>query len=196
MRTVMAAAALALASVAADAATIATGVTRIGDGGGINLQGPDAAVAGSNGSVFAIPGTDNVWGQDQTSFSSAVFEFMFDLTGWDLATVALSGVLAVDNTALVQLNGVTIANFDQITVANFDRANAYGTSDTSLFNQGSNTVTYDVADAGAPVGFRATVEVTGDTLAPPAIPLPASLPLVLAGLGALGLAARARKRGD
>jgi len=195
MRTMIAAAALALVSTAAGAATIATGVTRIGDVGGINLQGPDAAVAGSNGGVFAIPGTDNVWGLTQTSFSSAVFEFDFDLTGWDLSTVALSGQIAVDNTVSVALNGTTFFSLPNVLVSNFSVPNSYSTSDASLFNQGGNTVVYTVADAGGPFGFRANVEVTGEPSSPSAIPLPASLPLVLAGLGALGLAGRARKRG-
>jgi hypothetical protein len=186
-----------LIATASNAATIATGVTAVGDGGGSDLVGTDVAVPATNTdqNLADIPDAEYVWGPDTSAFSEAEFAFAFDLTGWDVTTVVLSGVLAVDNTALVQLNGSTIANFDQIVTGNFLTPNPYGTTDTTLFADGSNVLTFSVADRGAPLAFAANVEVTGDPLGAAVVPLPASLPLVLAGLGALGLL-RSRARRD
>ncbi|MEE4121140.1 MAG: VPLPA-CTERM sorting domain-containing protein [Paracoccaceae bacterium] len=189
MRTVLLAIGVVLGASSAHAATIASGQTEVGDTGGINLQGAGVAQTASNTSIASFGTAEAVWGSGG-SFSTEVFEFDFDLTGFDLASVALSGLIAVDNTVSVALNGTPFFSLPNVVTSNFTQANAYSTSDASLFNQAGNTVVYTVADAGGPFGFRATVEVTGDPSGPAAIPLPASLPLVLAGVAALGLVRR------
>lgn len=175
-------------AVPAQAATVASGVTQIGDGGGIDLQGPAVATAAFDFGVAPLAGSDWVWGSDFAPFTSATFEFAFDLTGFDVSTASLAGLIVVDNEAIIKLNGVTIGSFLGDVLSHFQQTNAYGTSDASLFNAGANLLTFDVTDLGGGFGLRANVEVTADAAVAP-VPLPAT-GLLLAG----GLLLVARRR--
>lgn len=177
--------ALAMTASGAGAAIVETGVTKIGDGGGIDLAGPGTASAATLfPTVAALAGSDWVWGSGGVN-SSASFEFTFDMTGFDVTTASLSGLLVVDNEATVSLNGTVIDSFLGAVTSHFETTNAYGTTDTSLFNTGVNVLTYDVNDLGGLWGLRANVEVTAD-MALSDIPLPAGAPLMIGGLALLG----------
>lgn len=189
MRILITLAMLAAAS-SASAATVATGTTQLGDAGGINLQGPGVATnANTYRTYTTLAGSNWVWGPGGEN-STEVFEFEFDMTGYDLSTASLSGLVSVDNTVIVSLNGTEIFSLTDLVASNFRQNNAYSTTDSALFNQGGNTLTFTATDQGAFYGLLANVTVEAETA--PAVPLPAGFPLMAAGLGALALARRAR----
>ncbi|NNU17210.1 hypothetical protein HK107_12835 [Parvularcula sp. ZS-1/3] len=171
----------------ANAAIVDQGATTVGGGGGIELVSGGNAILQANGlysSQTTTPASDWVWTDngDQTT----TWTFTFDLTGFDKSTAVLSGLWGVDNTGTIDLNGTQIANLPVVTTANFTSLISYSTSDSSLFNMGMNVLTFVLSDAGGPEAFRATATVEADTSA---IPVPAALPLFLAGLAVV-----ARKR--
>lgn len=173
----------------ANAAIVEQGATIAGGGGGIELVSGGNAVLQVNGfysSETTTPASDWVWTDngDQTT----TWTFSFDLTGFDKSTAVLSGLWGVDNTGTIQLNGTQIAILPSVTTANFTSLSSYGTSDSSLFNMGMNVLTFTLSDAGGPEAFRATAKVEAD-MDMNAVPVPAALPLFLAGLAVF-----ARKR--
>lgn len=178
--------------VAAQAAVVQQGGTAVGDLGGITAIG-GTSVASNNGaydnSATAIS-SGWVWIGDISSNNNASFEFNFDLTGYDAATASLSGLWGVDNEGSISLNGTEIASLTGAVFGHFSSLNSYGTTDGSLFNAGLNTLRFDAVDLGGPGAFRATATVSADAISP--VPLPAGAPLLLAGLGALGFARRAK----
>lgn len=182
-------AAIALAmtlATGAQAATVASGVTAVGDTGGIDAQGAAVAIASNNSAYFSgatTPASAWVWVGNINTVNNVVFEFTFDLTGYDVTTASLSGLWGVDNTGTIALNGTPIASLTSVVSGNYTALRSYGTSLASLFNAGSNTVTYNMIDNGGPGAFRATAEVTADVSA---VPLPAGAPLLVGGLALLG----------
>ena len=142
------------------------------------------------------PASNWVWGVDPGQDATINFTFSFDLTGYDLNTVSLSGLWGVDNYGSVALNGNLVSALPAVTpkYTNFRTLTAYSTSEVSYFNQGMNSLVYSATNDGGPGAFRAAGEVFADFApAPPqpaSVPAPASLMLVLAGLAGFG----ARKR--
>ena len=113
----------------------------------------------------------------------------FDLTGYDLTTVAITVHMAADNyVADVYLNGSSLGqsfagffSFSNFTI-------------TSGFNGGINTLDFYAVDQGPPAGFNVYYSSTG-SLAPPTTttPEPASMVLIATGLvGVVGVARRRR----
>lgn len=184
LKTIAGGIALALFTTTAQAATVATGVTKVGDTGGINLQGAATAVAGNNTGIATAAGSDIVWGTGG-EFSTEIFEFAFDLTGFDTATAQIMGGVSVDNEAVVKLNGTTLLSLTGAVFSHFTQINTYSHSTAATFNAGANLLTIEATDLGGIWGLSADVIVTADELAP--VPLPAGLPLLLAGLGGLAL---------
>jgi hypothetical protein len=123
-------------------------------------------------------------GDEITHDALGVYEYQetFNLTGFHLATVALSGFFATDNTGYIQLNGVTVGP----TSSSFTSLTAF--SLTSGFNPGINTIDFFVTNTPG-TGLNPTglfVELSGKGV----VPEPASLGLVGLGLAALGLLGR------
>ncbi|WP_240705156.1 VPLPA-CTERM sorting domain-containing protein [Pacificoceanicola onchidii] len=172
----------------APAATVATGSTLVGDTGGINAEGAavnyGAAVFGGLTMDPTDPASVWVWANNGATPDTPVFEFEFDMAGFDVSTAALEGQWAVDNNAWAYLNGTLIASLTGTVVDNFNFLHDYGTSDASLFNAGLNTLRFEAEDLGGFEAFRASVTVSADALAP--VPLPASALLLLLGVGGLG----------
>lgn len=127
------------------------------------------------GSATDVPGTYN-------------YATSFDLTGSEAANLNISFIWAVDNSiADVKLNGASIGHIFQMpTTFNFDGTPVVISSG---FHAGSNVLEFDTVNAdgltGNPNGLR--VEFTS------AVPEPASLSLIGAGLLGLVLAARRRR---
>lgn len=185
LKTIAGGLALALFTTTAQAATVATGVTKLGDTGGINLQGAATAVSGNNLGIATVAGSDIVWGTGG-AFSTEIFEFAFDLTGFDTATAQIMGGVSVDNEAVVKLNGTAIFSLTGAIGSHFTQVNGYSyTTGAASFNAGANLLTIEATDLGGIWGLSSNVTVTADELAP--VPLPAGLPLLLAGLGGLAL---------
>ena len=88
------------------------------------------------------------------------FKTTFDLTGFDPATARISGQLATDNgLEAVRLNGTDLTG---ITSAGFATFTSFAIPLGSPFVPGTNTLEFDVRNAGAtvnPAGFR--VEMSG-----------------------------------
>lgn len=99
----------------------------------------------------------------------------------------LAGRVRADNNVTIRLNGAQIA-YSSL----FQSLVDYGTTNVGSFNPGLNTVTYDVVDTGGPAGFRAAVLVGAEEA--PAVPLPASAALIVAGLAAFGAVKRRSRR--
>lgn len=178
--------------IAAQAAPIAIGSTLRGDAGGINAAGAAVSIATNNVAYtqqITDPASEWVW---IAGMNPVTFEFGFDLTGFDVTTTVLSGLWGVDNVGTVALNGTEIASLPAVVAGNYARLHAYGANAASLFNQGANVLTFNLANTGGPAAFRATAIVTADAMS--AVPLPAAAPLLIGGVALLG-GLRSRRRG-
>ncbi|SNR26599.1 hypothetical protein [Puniceibacterium sediminis] len=173
---------------ATQAATVSYGGTKVGDGAGINAY-TGVSVA-SNHSSYAKDSTeissDWVWIDDPFSVNTARYSFQFDLTGYDVTTASLSGMWGVDNYGAIYLNGSEIATLSKYNTSNFTTMTAYGTSMSSLFQGGVNTLTFALRDEtrvndGGRAAFRATASVIAD-VAP--VPLSTSALFLLIGVAA------------
>jgi len=183
----LAAALITMPVTSAFAATVSTGVTKIGDGGGIDLAGAGIAQAAFDFGVAPLAGADWVWGANGGR-STETFEYIFDLAGFDASTASLSGNIVVDNQAVLSLNGTTIASFLGDVGSHFRSLNTYSTANSSLFNSGLNTLTFTVEDFGGGFGLRANATVLADSVS--AVTVPAALPLLIGGIAGLSLFGR------
>ena len=167
----------------AGAVTVATGTTQAGDTDNIDLVGPATSVIspGQHPSFGSQPGADWVWAPGAFAHTAHSFSFNFDLTGFDLGTVMLSGLVLVDNTVDILLNGTSIFALSDLIVGNFTAPNPFATNVSNLFNAGANEVIFNVADAGGGYGFNASIDVSADAITSP-VPLPAGGALLLGGL--------------
>ena len=194
MRSFVAALAVCAAAGSASATTVAAGGTDTTGAGGFSLVGPGAVISSNlPGTYFSgatDPASEWVW---SNIAGNPTFQFEFDLTGYDSADATLTGKWGVDNTGTVSLNGNTISSLlNPFSLGNFTVLTDFSTGNDSYFNAGLNVLTFAVANAGGPQGFRASVKVTvGDGAGPspdmPVIPLPASLPLLAGAIALLGL---------
>jgi len=131
-------------------------------------------------------------GNEITLDAPGVYEYQetFDLTGFDLSTVALSGSYATDNSGYFELNGVTVGS------ASSSFSSLTAISLTSGFNQGTNTLDFFVTNAPPgggpqnPTGLFVELSGTGNLLAAPE---PASIAFVGLGLVALGVLGSRRR---
>lgn len=163
--------------------TVEEASTRAGDVNGIvGVDGASTEVSNPAYSTEVTdPASDWVWILPTEEFATRSWTWAFDLTGYNLSTAAISGRWGTDNSGRAVLNGTEIATVgDFQSLSDFDYAG-------SAFVAGSNTLTFIASNVTGPAAFRAALEVEA---AP--VPLPAGLPLVLAGLAALGIAGRKR----
>jgi hypothetical protein len=124
-----------------------------------------------------------------------VFSTTFDMTGLDTATALITGHWATDDTgAKIQLNGFDIAT--PSSSPNFNTWTAFTIAAAgNNFLNGINTLSFFVTNLPAdpnrlnPVGLR--VAMSGVATA---VPLPATLGLLLAGMPGLGLILRRARR--
>lgn len=182
---------------AADAAVVAIGGTGSSGAGNFTLTSSGVSTDTGNSAYFngptVVAGTPIasswVWPQIDGGFApNAVYEFVFDLTGFNLASATLEGLWGVDNFGSVSLNGNLLDALPNVDVTNFNILHAFSNTVDTFFNAGVNVLRFTLGnteDQGFnPAAFRAAVLVTATS----EVPLPASLPLFLAGLGAFSFA--------
>ena len=113
------------------------------------------------------------------------FRTTFDLTGFNLATVAIDGAWGTDNQGLdILLNGASLGiSLPGVDAGHFTSLHAF--SIDSGFVTGLNTLDFVIHDDGSVAAFRAELSGTAE------VPEPAGLALL--GLGLLGLGLRRRR---
>jgi hypothetical protein len=134
-----------------------------------------------------------IWANQTGNFDGAhyntLFRTTFDLTGYDLTTVAINVSMAADNlVGAVYMNG---SNLGQSYTGFFS---FYSFNITSGFVNGINTLDFYAQDQGPPAAFNAYYSSQGRLLPPTTTtPEPASIVLVASGLlGVFGVARRRR----
>ncbi len=180
----------------ASAVTVATGGTGSTGAGGFTLLSGNAISDVGNAAYFngaTVPASDWVWDLvGGTVGNQIVFQFKFDLSGFDPNSAVLNGLWGVDNVGTADLNGTQLSSLPNAVVGNFNTLHALTAGPSSAaFLAGLNTLSFNVTDVGAPGAFRASVEITADRLS--AVPLPAALPLFVTALAGLGFMSRRRK---
>jgi hypothetical protein len=120
---------------------------------------------------------------------SYTFSRSFDLTGYDLSTVAISGSWAIDDSGTLGLNSNTLASLGNGVWSGLTPFSV--ATGSAFFNQGINTLTVTI-DAGTNdnqfEAVRLKGAVTGDVSAAPE---PSTLALML---GVSGIAFAARRK--
>ena len=129
-----------------------------------------------------------------------VYETKFDMTGFIRSTASITGRWSTDNPGLyVTLNGNAIDPGTSTGAGSFDTWTnfSFAASGLNIFVDGLNTLRFYVNNvaqsSGNPTGLR--VEMTGNAVlvpeqGPEAVPLPASLVLLVTGIPGLGLVLR------
>ncbi|KMK68713.1 PEP-CTERM domain protein [Puniceibacterium sp. IMCC21224] len=116
--------------------------------------------------------------------TAGTFVFEFDLSGYDLSTASVQVDWSADNIGVAYLNGNDVTG----EYTDYTAISSFTLDDDALFASGANLMRFVVTGDGRTDGFRAAIAVTADLAA---VPLPASLPLLLGGLVLVG--ARRRK---
>jgi hypothetical protein len=158
---------------------------------GPGISSPVSAVTYFNG-AYAADGPNSRWisstGSGGSSAGTYVFETTFSLAGFNPASATITVRCGTDDFMdAVSLNGGAVAG-------DCDAFNPFPTGTFTIasgFNAGVNALRFSVRDGGPPMAFRA--EYTSDVQPLSAVPEPASLVLVTAGLaGCLLLRPRTR----
>lgn len=162
-------------------------------GTGISSPTPAIVVSSPAGSYATSGDSRWVWrNADASGGGGNTFRLVFDLTGYDPATAAISGFWGVDNNGRIQLNGVDAVGSGTLVLSgsntgNFTVLHAFTIS--GGFAAGLNALDFIAVDTGSP----GALNVRGLTLtATTAVPEPQSL--VALALGSIGMLAGLRAR--
>lgn len=155
-------------------------------------------------SPFANESTDsdpNSCPSSETSCSTPVgyiYQESFNLTGYNLSTVVITGEWSADNYGYIVVNGTEVTTGTDGIISNIDGQfedffDFVLNSSNTTFVSGTNTIDFYVFNNpnGTPDVTGLNVDIESDS-ASPAVPEPGSLGLL--GLGLAGLYVAARKR--
>jgi hypothetical protein len=125
--------------------------------------------------------------------STTTYRLAFDLTGFDLDTIQISGSFAADNNALLLVNGVQTMYFSSgfTSFTDFQLTN---------FQAGVNTLEFRVVDEGQPTALRVDNLIGSAEFAAPGgggggvVPEPATWALLISGFGLAGSTLRGQRR--
>jgi len=147
--------------------------------GGWAPNGPNSAFIARNANVSSN-------GPAPYTFSTT-----FNLTGFDLSTVSISGRWGVDDNGTLALNGNTIA----LGVATYASLPAFSVaSGSSFLNQGLNTLSITITSTD---NFLEGVRLEGTVTSNAVVPEPASLVLVgIASFSSLGFWMTMRRKAN
>jgi len=129
-----------------------------------------AAIVSGNDNGYAYPSHSNsqwIGSAEDLDLSFAVGYFSysttFDLTGLDPSTASLAGILSVDDTATISLNGVS-------TGSGCTGADCWGYGTAFAINSGFiagvNTITFQVYNTGGPAGLQVAISGTASPVTP------------------------------
>jgi len=178
----------------AEAATVGSASTQVGDTNGIvPLTGTSFSPTFQPADWIdapTMPASDWVWNDPITEWpaagsgsdaASATYQWSFSLTGFDVVSAVLSGVWAADNFGTVTLNGTVLSSLVGDTVSNFDTLHPFSTTDDSHFVAGLNTLSLNIENVTLSVGLRSAVTVTADIAS---VPGPTAWALSVTGVAA------------
>ncbi len=147
---------------------------------------PNTAGVNSNWVSVTTNGANNL------APGTYTFTTTFNLTGYIIGAINLTGRWATDNSGTMLLNGNLIS-----TSSSFTAFTTFNTSTAAFFNPGLNTLTFNVVNAGStgnPMGLLVDNPLlTGVTKVPEIDPASAATPLVFLGI-ALALVVDRRRR--
>lgn len=188
-------AAFAMTAICANAATVVS--TGTFDGNTLFVSSSAGPLVGVSDPYYLPDDADSGWVWDLNDLILPVtYTLSFDLTGYDLSTVSISGLWGADNYGTIMLNGGAISVIP-FGLDAFQSLTAYSGAGGLLLG-GLNTLEFVISNGNpgdpnedpGPTAFRATALVTADLAA---VPLPAGLPMLLGALGLMGFAARRRR---
>ena len=200
LNTLVVSAAFAMTAISASAATMTVFETSTYAGNPDFISSDSGALESVSDPAYLPDDASSSWVADLTvsGASSTTYTYYFDLTGYDLSTIAFSGFWGAVNGGTLYLNGLNVGELPY-GPSSYESLTAFSDLGSSL-SQDVNTLEFAVfnrnfSDTNSPAGvatFRASVLVTSTPLA--AVPLPAGLPLLAGAMGLLGLGAARRRR--
>ena len=168
---------------------------------GPGVSDPTSAVVVTNqnpgGNYFQTLDSSWIWvAANGVGAAGAAYtlRLQFDLTGYDIESLTITGIWGADNTASMSLNGASPVGSGTFSLPNVVLAShntPHSFSITDGFVTGINTLEFQVVDTRNPGGLN----VSGLVAQANAIPEPASIVLLVAGLASLAALNR-RRRSD